>query len=136
IVCEAVAGLRYINGEPGRRPVRTNMALTDYITGVYAAFGAVLALRHRDSTGVGQYVDTALYECAFSFLETHIPAYDKLGVVPQPMGAGLANSAVNNSFETADGTYVHVQGSQANGFRRLALAMERPDLLEDVRFNT
>ena len=136
IVCEAVAGLRYINGEPGRPPVRTNMALTDYITGTYAAFGAMLALRHRDRTGVGQYVDTALYECAFSFLETHIPNYDKLGVIAQPMGAGLANSAVNNLFETADGTYVHVQGSQANGFRRLALAMKRPDLLEDERFNT
>jgi len=48
IVCEAIAGLRYINGEPGRPPVRTNMALTDYITGTYAAFGAMLALRHRD----------------------------------------------------------------------------------------
>ncbi len=136
IICEAIAGLRYINGEPGRPPVRTNMALTDYITGTYAAFGAMLALRHRDRTGVGQYVDTALYECAFSFLETHIPNYDKLGVIAQPMGAGLANSAVNNLFETADGTYVHVQGSQANGFRRLALAIERPDLLEDARFNT
>lgn len=136
IVCEAVGGLRYLNGEPGRPPVRTNLALTDYITGLYAALGAVMALRYRDATGVGQYVDTALYECAFSLLETHVPAYDKLGVVPQPAGPGLSNSAVNNLYETADHIYVHVQGSQANGFRRLALAMQRADLLEDVRFNT
>jgi crotonobetainyl-CoA:carnitine CoA-transferase CaiB-like acyl-CoA transferase len=112
------------------------MGLTDYITGTYAAFGAMLALRHRDATGVGQYVDTALYECAFSFLESHIPAYDKLGVIPQPMGPGLANSSVNNLFETGDGVYVHIQGSQANGFRRLVLAIGRPELLEDRRFNT
>lgn len=136
VVCEAVGGLRYINGEPGRAPVRSNIALTDYITGLYAAFGAMLALRHRDHAGVGQYVDTALYECAFSFLETHVPAYDKLGMIPQPTGPGLANSAVNNLFETRDNVYVHIQGSQANGFRRLSLAMKRPDLLEDVRFNT
>jgi crotonobetainyl-CoA:carnitine CoA-transferase CaiB-like acyl-CoA transferase len=136
VVCEAVGGLRYINGEPGRPPVRINMGLTDYITGTYAAFGAMLALRHRDATGAGQYVDTALYECAFSFLESHIPAYDKLGAIPQPMGPGLANSVVNNLFETADGVYVHIQGSQANGFRRLALALGRPELLEDRRFNT
>lgn len=135
IVCEAIGGLRYINGEPGRPPVRANMALTDYIAGLYAAFGAVMALRYRERAGIGQYVDTALYECAFSFMETHVPAYDKLGVVAQPMGAGLADSAVNNLFFTADGVYVHIQGSQANSFRRLALAMERPDLLEDPRFN-
>ncbi|MBI3937799.1 MAG: CoA transferase [Betaproteobacteria bacterium] len=135
ILCEAVGGLRYINGEPGRPPVRVNMALTDYIGGLYAAFGAVMALRYRERTGVGQYVDTALYECAFSFMETHVPAYDKLGVVAQPMGAGLADSTVNNLFLTADGVHVHIQGSQPNSFRRLALAMERPDLLEDPRFS-
>jgi len=136
VVCEAVGGLRYVNGEPGRPPVRLNIGLTDYITGLYAAFGAMVALRHRDATGEGQYVDTALYECAFSFMEQHVAAYDKLGVIAQPMGPGLADSAVNNLFETRDDVYVHVQGSQTNSFRRLCLAMGRADLLEDVRFNT
>jgi len=136
VVCEAVGGLRYVNGEPGRPPVRVNIGLTDYITGLYAAYGAMVALRHRDATGEGQFIDTALYECAFSFMEQHVAAYDKLGVVPQPMGPGLADSAVNNLFRTRDGIYVHVQGSQTNSFRRLCLAMDRSDLLDDVRFNT
>ena len=136
IVCEAVGGLRYITGEPGRPPVRANIALTDNITGLYAAFGAMVALRHRDATGLGQCVDTALYECAFSFLEQHVAAYDKLGAVPQPTGPGMGDSAVNNTFSTRDGVYVHVQGSQTNSFRRLCLAMGRADLLDDARFNT
>jgi crotonobetainyl-CoA:carnitine CoA-transferase CaiB-like acyl-CoA transferase len=136
VVCEAVGGLRYITGEPGRPPVRVNIGLTDYITGLYAAFGTLLALRHRDRTGEGQYIDTALYECAFSFMEPHVPAYDKLGVVAQPTGPGLSDSAVNNLFRTRDGVYVHIQGSQTNSFRRLCLAMGRADLLEDTRFNT
>lgn len=136
IVCEAVGGLRYITGEPGRPPVRANIALTDNITGLYAAFGAMVALRHRDATGQGQYVDAALYECAFSFLEQHVAAYDKLGAVPQPTGPGMGDSAVNNTFSTRDGVYVHVQGSQTNSFRRLCLAMDRGDLLDDTRFNT
>lgn len=136
VVCEAVGGLRYVNGEPGRPPVRVNIGLTDYITGLYAAYGAMVALRHRDATGEGQFIDTALYECAFSFMEQHVAAYDKLGVIPQPMGPGLADSSVNNLFCTRDGIYVHVQGSQANSFRRLCLAMGRGDLLDDTRFNT
>jgi crotonobetainyl-CoA:carnitine CoA-transferase CaiB-like acyl-CoA transferase len=136
IVCEAVGGLRYITGEPGRPPVRANIALTDNITGLYAAFGAMVALRHREATGQGQYVDTALYECAFSFLEMHVAAYDKLGAVPQPTGPGMGDSAINNTYSTRDGIYVHVQGSQTNSFRRLCLAMGRGDLLDDTRFNT
>lgn len=136
VVCEAVGGLRHVTGDPDRPPARANIALTDCITGLYAAFGAITALRNAERTGVGQVVDTALYECAFSFMEAHIPAYDKLGFVVGREGSGHTNSVVNNLFATADGTYVHIQGSQENGFRRLCLAMERPDILADARFNT
>jgi crotonobetainyl-CoA:carnitine CoA-transferase CaiB-like acyl-CoA transferase len=134
IVCEAVGGLRYIIGDPDRPPARANIGLTDYITGLYAAFGAMMALRHRDRTGEGQCVDTALYECAFSFMEQHVPAYEKLGVIAERMGAGMADSYVNNTFRTGDGVYVHVQGSQSNSFRRLCEAMGRPELAADPRF--
>ncbi|MCC6535056.1 MAG: CoA transferase [Burkholderiales bacterium] len=134
IVCEAVGGLRYIIGDPDRPPARANIGLTDYITGLYAAFGAMMALRHKEHTGQGQYVDTALYECAFSFMEPHVPAYEKLGVIAERMGAGLADSHVNNMFATRDGVYVHVQGAQSNSFRRLCEAMGRPELAADARF--
>ncbi|MCC7484059.1 MAG: CoA transferase [Burkholderiales bacterium] len=136
VVCEAVGGLRHVTGDPDRPPARANIGLTDCITGLYAAFGAMMALRHRDRTGVGQVVDTALYECAFSFMEAHIAAYEKLGYVVGREGAGHSGSVVNNLFRTRDGVYVHVQGSQTNSFRRLCLALGRPDILEDARFNT
>ena len=136
VVCEAVGGLRHVTGDPDRPPARANIGLTDCITGLYAAFGAMMALRHRDRTGEGQVVDTALYECAFSFMEAHIAAYEKLGYIVGREGAGHSNSVVNNLFKTRDGHYVHVQGSQTNSFRRLCLAMGRPEILEDARFNT
>lgn len=134
IICEAVGGLRYIIGDPDRPPARANIGLTDCITGLYAAFGAMMALRHRERTGQGQYVDTALYECAFSFMEQHVPAYEKLGVVAERTGAAMADSYVNNMFATRDGVYVHVQGSQANSFRRLCEGMGRPELHSDPKF--
>jgi crotonobetainyl-CoA:carnitine CoA-transferase CaiB-like acyl-CoA transferase len=134
VVCEAVGGLRYIIGDPDRPPARANIALTDYITGLYAAFGAMMALRHREHTGQGQFVDTALYECAFSFMEQHVPAFDKLGFVAERTGAGMTDSYVNNMFATRDGVYVHVQGSQSNSFRRLCAGMGQPELATDPRF--
>jgi crotonobetainyl-CoA:carnitine CoA-transferase CaiB-like acyl-CoA transferase len=136
VVCEAVGGLRHITGDADRPPARANIGLTDCITGLYAAFGTMMALRHRDRTGEGQVVDTALYECAFSFMEAHIGAYDKTGYIVGREGAGHSGSVVNNLFQTRDGHYVHIQGSQTNSFRRLCLAMRRPDILDDVRFNT
>jgi crotonobetainyl-CoA:carnitine CoA-transferase CaiB-like acyl-CoA transferase len=136
VVCEAVGGLRHITGDPDRPPARANIGLTDCITGLYAAFGTMMALRHRDLTGRGQVVDTALYECAFSFMDAHIAAYEKLGYVVGREGAGHSGSVVNNLFRTRDGDYVHIQGSQTNSFRRLCLAMGRAEILEDSRFNT
>ncbi|MEO8441010.1 MAG: CaiB/BaiF CoA-transferase family protein [Betaproteobacteria bacterium] len=136
VVCEAVGGLRHITGDADRPPARANMALTDCITGVYAAFGATMALRHAESTGHGQVVDTALYECAFSFMEAHIAAYEKTGYVVDREGAGHSGSVVNNLFITRDKQYVHVQGSQTNSFRRVCQAIGQPGLAEDPRFST
>ena len=136
VVCEAVGGLRFVNGDPGTPPARANIGLTDCITGLYAALGAMMALRHRDHSGEGQVVDTALYECAFSFMETHVPTYEKLGYVAQREGSAHVDSVINNLFTTRDGVYVHIQGSQTNSFRRLCEAMGMPEVFQDVRFNT
>ncbi len=136
VVCEAVGGLRFVNGDPSTPPARANIALTDCITGLYAAFGAMMALHHRHATGVGQVIDAALYECAFSFMETHVPAYEKLGYVAQREGSGHSDSVINNLFTTRDGIYVHIQGSQTNSFRRLCEGMGMPEVFADARFNT
>ena len=136
VVCEAVGGLRHITGDADRPPARANIGLTDCITGLYAAFGTLMALRHRDLTGRGQIVDTALYECAFSFMDAHVASYEQLGYIVGREGAGHSGSVVNNLFKTRDGDYVHIQGSQTNSFRRLCLAMGRGDILENPKFNT
>ena len=57
VISEAVSGLRHLIGDPDRPPARVAVALTDYITGLYAAFGAVMALHARRVTGVGQCID-------------------------------------------------------------------------------
>ncbi len=134
IICEAASGLRHLTGDPDRPPARVAVALTDYITGLYAAFGAVMALLHRNRTGEGQYVDAALAEGAFSFIEPHVPAYDKLGAIANRAGSGIAGSVPNNLYPTKDGQYIHIQAAQNTVFRRFAPAIGMPELLEDARF--
>ena len=136
IIGEAVSGLRYLNGDPDRPPARNATALTDYITGLYAAFGTVLALLHRQMTGRGQVIDAALYEGAFSFVEPFVPLYDKLGVIAQRCGSRMPDATPNNLYPTRDGDWIHIAAFADHMFRNLCTLMGRPELAADDRFAT
>jgi crotonobetainyl-CoA:carnitine CoA-transferase CaiB-like acyl-CoA transferase len=136
VISEAVSGIRHITGDPDRPPARAAVSTTDYITGLYSAFGAVMALLARAKTGQGQYIDSALYECAFSFMEPWIPAYEKLGFVATRTGARLPESTPNNLYPTAGGGFIQITAMGDGPFRRLAAAMGRADLATDARFAT
>lgn len=123
VICEAVSGLRHLTGDPDRPPSRVAVSMTDYITGLHAAFGAVMALMARGATGRGQYIDAALHECAFNFMEPWIPAYEKLGNVANRTGSRLAESAPNNLYPTGDGDFIHITAMADGLFRHLAKAM-------------
>ncbi len=135
-ICEAFAGVRHMTGDPDRPPARTALAVTDYLTAVYAAFGAMMALLHAEKTGKGQVVDAALYEAAFSMMEMVVPDYDRLGIVPTRQGSRLPGTAPNNLYRTADGGYVLIAANNDAVFHRMAHAMDRPDLIKDPRFRT
>lgn len=136
VTSEAVGGLREITGEPDRPPSRVSISLTDCITGLYAAFGAVMALFSRTRTGRGQVVDAALYEGAFSLMEPHVPAFAELGSVPTRTGSRLPNSTPNNLYPTADGDFIHITAGNNATFERLAACMDAPELAVDERFRT
>jgi len=135
-ICEAMAGVRHMTGDPDRPPARVALATTDYLTAVYAAFGAMLALEHRHRSGRGQVVDTALYETAFSMMESYVPAYPRLGVVPQRQGPRLMNTAPNSLYRTRDDSYVLLAANNDVIFRRLAGVLGRPEWADDERYAT
>ena len=134
VIGEAVSGLRHLTGDEDRPPSRVAVSMTDYITGLYAAFGATLALFARERTGRGQYIDAALYECAFSFMEPWIPAYQKLGHVANRCGSRLPESTPNNLFAAKDQQFIHITAMGDAVFRRLTQTMGQPELAEDKRF--
>jgi crotonobetainyl-CoA:carnitine CoA-transferase CaiB-like acyl-CoA transferase len=134
VIGEALSGLRHITGDPDRPPARVAISLTDNITGLYGAFGAVMAILVQRQTGRGQFVDTALYEAAFSFMEPHIPAYDKLRHVAGRAGSRLPDNVPNNLYPTSDNAFIHIAAISDSLFRRLAALMGRSDLPDDPRF--
>lgn len=136
VVGEAVSGLREITGDPDRPPPRVATSLTDYITGLYGAFGAMMALVERDRTGKGQVVDSALYESAFSFMEPHVPAFQQLGLVAQRAGSRLPGNTPNSIYPTSDKRFVVIAAASDPVFKRLATVIGKPELGEDPRFAT
>ncbi len=135
-ICEAFAGVRHMTGDADRPPARTALAVTDYVTSLHAAFGAVMALRHAEHTGQGQVVDCALYESAFSMMEMVVPEHDRLGTVPMRQGSRLPGTAPNNLYPAADGAFVLVAANNDAVFRRLAGAMGQPGLAGDPRYRS
>jgi crotonobetainyl-CoA:carnitine CoA-transferase CaiB-like acyl-CoA transferase len=134
LIVQAMAGLMSITGEgPGRPPVKVGTPIADIGAGVLAALGIVAALQARARTGLGQQVDTSLYEAAIlqTFWQSAIAM--ATGETPQPMGSAHPLDAPYQAFETADGWLVVGAANQANWLRMLG-AMGADALDADPRF--
>lgn len=131
-VGEAMAGLRYLTGEPGRPPVRAGLSLGDTIAGLHGALGVLLALYQRDVRGgAGQMIDTALYESVFNLSESLLPEYSVFGAVREPAGAALPGIAPSSAYPCAGGEYVLIAGNGDAIFGRLMKKIGRDDLATD-----
>jgi succinyl-CoA:(S)-malate CoA-transferase subunit B len=129
-VAHAVGGIAYLAGMPKGTPVTPgSTTLGDYLTGLYGCIGVLLALRYRDRTGCGQYVDAALYESVFRCSDELAPAYSMYGVVRERHGPNHNDFACpHGHFPTRDGKWVAISCATDKLFARLAQAMGRPEL--------
>ena len=132
----AYGGLLTLTGEPDRPPVRPGVTVSDYLTGVFAAQAAIGLLYQRDARGTGEggVVDAYLFGSVLRILEWTIAAYDKLGEVRERTGNRLAHSAPLDNYLSRDGRYVCVVAAGQVNFKRLVVAMNRPELATDERF--
>jgi formyl-CoA transferase len=133
----AIGGLTYITGFPDRPPVGVPIALADYLAGLFAAIGGLMALLERERTHQGgQSVDVSLYESVFRLLEAVVPAYGKNGFVRERLGNRTGQSSPIGSYSTADGRYMVLSVSTERVWRRMIEAMDHPEWGADPRFAT
>jgi formyl-CoA transferase len=132
VIGEAMGGLRYLSGEPGRPPVRVGVSIGDTLSGLHGVIGVLMALRHREQqNGLGQEVDVALYESVFNMMESLLPEYSKFGAVRQPSGASMPGIAPTNAYPCKDGKYALIAGNGDSIYKRLMTLIEREDLATD-----
>jgi crotonobetainyl-CoA:carnitine CoA-transferase CaiB-like acyl-CoA transferase len=130
-IAHAYGGLTYLSGLPGETPVTPgSTSLGDYMTGMNGCIGIMMALRHRDESGLGQVIDCALYESVFRALDEIAPRYARDGFVREPEGTGTLNACPHGHFPSGDGKFLAIACTTDKMFERLSVAMNRPDLLE------
>jgi succinyl-CoA:(S)-malate CoA-transferase subunit B len=128
-IAHAVGGLSYLAGMPKGTPVTPgSTTLGDYLSGLYGCIGVLMALRYRDKTGRGQYIDVALYESVFRCTDELAPAYAMYGTVRERHGPHIESACPCGHFPTKDGKWVAIACTTDKLFARLADAMGRPEL--------
>jgi len=127
-VAEAFAGLTHRTGNADGPPVFAGYPIADGVTGIYAAFAAMLALRHRDRTGKPQLADIPLYEPLLRMMEDFIVDYGVTGVSAGRHGNENPHISPNNLYRTADGRWVALPASTEQMWRRLVSAMGAPEM--------
>lgn len=132
---EAMGGWRGIVGYPDRPPARMGVSIGDTLAATYGCMGALAALHHRDKTGEGQIIDSALYEAVLQVMESSVADYSVNGTKRRRTGSTLPGIAPSNVYPCSDGEYL-IGANQDGVFARLADAMGRPELASDPRYAT
>jgi len=138
-VFQGMGGLMSItgmpDGEPGGGPVKSGIAITDLLTGMYATTAVLAALEHRHVSGVGQYIDMALLDCVVTINSYQAINYFLSGKIPQRMGNAHSNMVPYQVFRCREGNVIVAVGNDSQ-YMALCKLIGRPDLAEDERFTS
>jgi crotonobetainyl-CoA:carnitine CoA-transferase CaiB-like acyl-CoA transferase len=139
-IFQGVGGLMSVTGHPdgvpGGGPMKIGASIVDLSTGLYAGIAILAALRERDASGLGQYIDMALFDTVAALSPHQAAAYFQTGRVP--VRAGTSSAGIMMPYETfkcADGHLIVACGNNSQ-WHSLCAALARPDLAADPRLTT
>jgi len=132
---QAYSGIMSVTGEHEGDPVRCGVSVVDLGTGMASTIAILAALRERDRTGQGQYVEPALLRTATNFLNYQIAGYSMAGAHPQRYGSGHELLVPYRNFQCADGALLIAAGNDRL-WARLAEVLQLRDEAGALPFPT
>ncbi|WP_312912465.1 succinyl-CoA:mesaconate CoA-transferase [Natronosalvus caseinilyticus] len=127
LVAQALGGVMEITGQEDGPPTKVGPGIGDLFTATLNCVGILAALHHRERTGEGQYVDTAMYDAMISMTERAIYQHSYTGEAPTRQGNSHPTLFPYDAFEAADG-HVVIAAFGSNHWNALCETMDRPDL--------
>ncbi|RVT83178.1 CoA transferase [Rhodobacteraceae bacterium CCMM004] len=134
-IIQGMSGLMSVTGAPEGQPQKVGVAVTDIFTGCYAATAILAALRQRDATGRGDWIDLALMDVAVAVTANQAMNYLTTGTPPGRIGNAHQNLAPYQVFDCSDGWIIVAVGNDGQ-FRRLCLLLETPALADDPAYRS
>jgi crotonobetainyl-CoA:carnitine CoA-transferase CaiB-like acyl-CoA transferase len=122
-----------VTGVAGGPPLKMGLPVIDYVCALYASTAVLAALRVRETTGLGQFIDVSLYESAVAIAVWEQARYFATGEIPQPVGSGHQSIAPYQAFAASDGNFAVAVPSPSH-WPRFCKAVGRPELADDERF--
>ena len=128
ILVQGSSGLLSITGTADGESVRCGYGVTDVTAGLFSVIGILLALRARERTGIGQYVDVSMLDSMISTMSSNYMSYLGSGDVPTPMGTAFPTVVPYCACSTRRIVRWRLQSAAKNSGRLSAARSERPDL--------
>jgi crotonobetainyl-CoA:carnitine CoA-transferase CaiB-like acyl-CoA transferase len=132
---QGLAGLMSITGTPEGDPMKVGVAVSDVVTGLYAAIGILAAVEQRHTTGRGQHIDMSLFDSATAMLANQAMNYLVSGENPGRLGNSHPNLVPYDTLPVAGG-YVIVAVGNDRQFRALCRVLGLESLADTERFRT
>jgi crotonobetainyl-CoA:carnitine CoA-transferase CaiB-like acyl-CoA transferase len=134
LIAQGMSGLMSITGEgPGRPPVKVAAPISDINAGILAAMGVSAAYANMLQTGLGQKVDTSLFEAAITQTYWQSAIAFATGERPKPLGSAHPLNAPYQAFQTSDG-WINIGAANQSNWLRLLDVLAAPELDKDPRF--
>ncbi len=135
LVMQASSGLLSITGTEEGESVRCGYGVTDVTAGLFAVIGILLALRARDTTGRGQFVDVSMLDSMISTMSSNYMSYLGSGIVPKPMGTSFPTIVPYRVYQASDREVAIAVGSERL-WSIFCATIGRPDLEKHPRYAT
>ncbi len=139
LLAQGLGGIMSITGQPegtpGSEPMKVGVGIADVMCGMYATVAILAALRHRDATGEGQYIDMALLDTQVAWLVNEGMNYLVGGEVPKRRGNAHPNIVPYQVFPSSDGYILLAVGNDGQ-FRKFCEFADAPEIADDPLFKT
>jgi crotonobetainyl-CoA:carnitine CoA-transferase CaiB-like acyl-CoA transferase len=132
---QGMGGIMDLTGDPAGEPQKAGVAFADLFTGLYAVIAIQAALAHRDTAGVGQWIDMALLDAQVAVLANQALNYLASGTPPKRLGNAHPNIVPYQLFPVADGS-VSIGAGNDRQFRACLAVLGLPHLADDPRYAT
>lgn len=134
-IAQALSGVMSVTGQQDGPPVRVGVSSADLAAGMWATIGVLAALRERDRTGEGQWVDVSLLDGQIAWLTYVAGGHFATGTVPDRYGSAHPTIVPYQAFPTAEG-HIMIAAGNDSLWQRLARALSLDELANDPRFST